>query len=610
VALRALRRVHLRQDDVEAAALAWEAEAAATRAREGAVEAWLAAARLWMDTLHRPERAIDAFERALELDPLSVEAAGGVESLLALRGGAVELAMLNERRGQTHLAGGDRPAAADEFFKAARGWLDAVGDPGRAVAALDRALEAEPEHLGALELRASLAMEREEWAEAADALEARLEAGGDAETLAALHLRLAILYEERLDEPARAVAALSAAVAAAPSAVALDRLVTLHRASGHWTGVVDCLEQLRELDIPGVERARASLRLAEALSEGFDDADRALTEAREAIPVVLAEPDAVDRLAALYERRGRLHQLLPLLDALASGPHPPAAVAAVRVRLAHLYLRGLGDLSRAVAACRTAVELDPRSVEARAALADALSRDPGSSELAVEAHRAVLALDPTRLASVEALFETWDAERLLDRAFCCASVIVFLGGVLPRPNHLHLDWKGRLPIDAHARMDVTARRLLLHPDARNPLLDVLRAVGDHVFKLFPPAFDSLSVDPRNDRLRSDHPIFRSVRLVAETYGVDSFELYQAKRGLMVAVTSSPPSICVGQDVVRRYNSREQRLHRPGGVLDAGAHRAAGPARGGAPADFIGDCVRAVVPDFRGSGDATRGGCVP
>ena len=39
-----------------------------------------------------------------------------------------------------------------------------------------------------------------------------------------------------------------------------------------------------------------------------------------------------------------------------------------------LYLRALGDLSRAVAACRTAVELDPGSVEARATLADMLTK--------------------------------------------------------------------------------------------------------------------------------------------------------------------------------------------------------------------------------------------
>ena len=247
VALQGLRRVRLRLGETEAAALSWEAEAAATRSREGAVQAWLEAGRLWMDTLQKPERAIDAFERVLDLDPLEVEAAEAVESLLARKGGAAELASLNERRGQTRLASGDRPGAADEFFKAAQGWLDGVGDRGRALATLARALEAEPEHSDALELRSILAGEQGRWSEAAEALEARLRVGGDAETLAGLQLRLGTLYQEHLDQPARAVAAFNAALASVRAAEPLDRLATLHRASRNWTGVVDCLQQLRAM---------------------------------------------------------------------------------------------------------------------------------------------------------------------------------------------------------------------------------------------------------------------------------------------------------------------------------------------------------------------------
>ena len=74
--------------ETETAALAWEAEAAATRSREGAMQAWLEAGRLWMNELQKPERAIDAFERVLDLDPLEVVASEAVESLLARKGGA------------------------------------------------------------------------------------------------------------------------------------------------------------------------------------------------------------------------------------------------------------------------------------------------------------------------------------------------------------------------------------------------------------------------------------------------------------------------------------------------------------------------------------------
>jgi tetratricopeptide (TPR) repeat protein len=602
VALQGMRRIRLRMGEMETGALAWEAEAAATRSREGAVQAWLEAGRLWIDALQKPERAIDAFERVLDLDPLEVEASEAVESLLARKGGAAELASLNERRGQTRLASGDRPGAADEYFKAAQGWLDGVGDRGRALVALGRALEAEPEHPDALELRALLASEQGRWTDAAEALEARLKIGGEAETLAGLQLRLGIVYQEHLDQPARAVAAFNAALASVRTPEPLDRLATLHRASRNWTGVVDCLEQLRAMEARPVDRARASLRLAEALNDGFDDAERSVTEAREALPLLLEEPEALDRIVPLFERRGRLTMLLQLLDERAMPPCTPAAAARIWIRLAELYLRALGDLSRAVAACRTAVELDPGSVEARATLADMLSKDPGSADLAVDAHREVLALDPVRLPSLEMLYEIWDSQRMLDRSFCCAAATTFLDAGSPRATNLHLDWRGRLPTEPHARIDRDSLRLLLHPDAGNPLTEVLRAVGDQVSKLYPPDFEALGVDPRADRLRSDHPVVRAIRLVAEGFGVDHFDVYQARRGLMVAEPSEPPSICVGHDVVRRFNSREQKFLIGRAVFSLLQRSAlAGKLPEQELADLLGDCIRLMVPGFEGLG---------
>ncbi|MGZ3446327.1 MAG: tetratricopeptide repeat protein, partial [Myxococcaceae bacterium] len=391
------------------------------------------------------------------------------------------------------------------------------------------------------------------------------------------------------------------------SADPLDRLATLHRTSRNWTGVVDCLQQLRAMETRPIDRARTSLRLAEALDEGFDDADRAVSEARDAMPLLVEQPEALDRIIPLFERRGRLSVLLQLLDDRAKPPCPPVAAARIRVRLAELYLRVLGDLSRSVAACREAVELDPGSVEARAALADMLSKDPGSADLAVEAHRAVLALDPVRLPSLEILYETWDSQRLLDRTFCCAAAMVFLQAGPTRAVHLHLDWKGRLPSEAHARVDHASLALLLHPDARNPLADVLRAVGDQVSKLYPADFEPLGVDPRTDRLRSDNPVVRAVRLVAEGFGVDHFEVYQARRGLMVAEASDPPSICVGQDVVRRFNSREQKFL-IGRAVFALLERTALAGKLPEPelADLLGDCIRVVEPEFEGLGQRDDG----
>ncbi len=326
------------------------------------------------------------------------------------------------------------------------------------------------------------------------------------------------------------------------------------------------------------------------------------------MPLLVEEPEALDRIVPLFERRGRLSLLLQLLDERAAPPCPPVAAARIRVRLAELYLRVLGDLSRSVAACRAAVELDPGSVEARAALADMLSKDPGSADLAVEAHRAVLALDPVRLPSLETLYEIWDSQRLLDRTFCCAAAMAFLQAgptraVAPSPRLERAVCPARrTPAWTGPRSRSCSTRTR---GTRSP--SVLRAVGDQVSKLYPPDFETLGVDPRTDRLRTDNPVVRAVRLVAEGFGVDHFDVYQARRGLMVAETGDPPSICVGQDVVRRFNSREQKFL-IGRAVFALLERTALAGKLPEPelADLLGDCIRVVVPGLRGARPPRRG----
>src|SRR5262249_5204447 len=114
--------------------------------------------------------------------------------------------------------------------------------------------------------------------------------------------------------------------------------------------------------------------------------------------------------------------------------------------------------------------------------------------------------------------------------------------------------------------------------------------------------ETLGVDARADRLRSDHPVVRAIRLVAEGFGVDDFDVYQARQGLMVTETGEPPSICVGQDVVRRFNSREQ-MFLIGRAVFALLERTtlAGKLPEAELANLLGDCIRLVVPDFEALG---------
>ncbi|MGO9064475.1 MAG: tetratricopeptide repeat protein [Myxococcaceae bacterium] len=601
-ALQGIRRVADRLGDWPTAVAAREAEAEASHDVRSSVDAWTNAGRLAHERLGDRERALHCFERALERDALNREAFAQAERILAEAEHGDGLARLYERQGEARLAAGDRSGAAASFHRAAETWRESVRDPVRALATLERVLDADPGHAGALLDKAELALEQGRWADAAEAFTARVRLGGEPEVLSSLHLRLGALFQERLGDPTRAVAHFQAALAGHPGLPeALERLVALYIASENWTGASDSLKRLLDLDNEPQARGRYLLQLARILDNGFGDTLRAGDFYRQALEFGAEDPAALDRLAELAEREGEVAGLLQLLEAQALVSKPPRA-ARLSFKLGELCATVLGDETRAILTYRRATELQPGFLDAHAALARLLEKDPGSIEQAIQAYRAVIGIDATHAESLHALFRIWEQARSLDRAFCAAAVLVFLQSATDRESNLHFDWRARLPAEGHDQLSADELSLLQGPAVSAPLVDVLRAAGDEMGQQLEPAFDSLGVDVRLDRLRADHPVHRAVRLVADTLDVDDFAVYQARRGLVVLEPSAPPALCVGQDVVKRFNAREQKFLFGRAVLGLRNHAAVlSRLSMEETARFLGAAVRIAMPSFAGLG---------
>ena len=601
-ALQGIRRVAERLGDWTTAVAAREAEAAASHDVRASLDAWTTAGRLARERLGDTQRALKSFQRVLERDPLHHEASTEVELLLAKTGSPSDVASLHERRGEARLTAGDRSGAAASFHRAAETWRQLARDPVRALATLERVLDADPAHAGALLDKAELALEQGRWADAAEAFTARIRLGGEPEVLSSLHLRLGALFQERLGDPTRAVAHFQAALAGHPGLPeALERLVTLYVTSENWTGASDSLRRLLDLDNEPRIRGRYLLELARIMDDGFGDTMRAAELYRRALELGAEDGPALDRLAELTERDGEVAVLLQVLEAQALVSPPPRA-ARLLSKIGELCASLLGDETRAILSYRRAIELQPGALQAHAALARLLEKDPGSIDQAIQAHRAVIALDPTRMESIHALFRIWDGERKLDCTFCAAAVLVFLQGGNDRETNLHFDWRGRLPQEGQDRLTAEELALLSGPDASGPLVDVLRAAGPEMAQQLEPSFEALGVDQRLDRLRPDHPLHRAIRLVAETFGVEEFEAFQARRGLVAIEPSQPNALCVGQDVVKKFNAREQKfligravfglLNRTGLLSRLNLEETE---------NFLGAAVRVVVPTFSALG---------
>ncbi|RKH44725.1 tetratricopeptide repeat protein [Corallococcus sicarius] len=607
-ALQGARRVALRRSDFTTARTMLETEAKASRDPKGAIECFVAAAKLAVHKLNDPDGGAALYRLALERDPLHPGAATGLEELLAQRGGSSDLAALHERRAEARLAQRDAEAAAAAYVTAARLHNVALGDRARALAVLEKALAARPGFPDALETRGLLLLEAQQYAEAAVMLSQRVQQGGDPRVLAQHHLTLGSLYQTHLNDPNRAAAHLQTALATLPRhPEALERLATVYAQGRNFSGAVDCLRKLLDQDLPTDARARFTVELARIHDEGLGDAASATALYRKALELTPGEPALVDRLVALYERARNLPELAQMLEAqaqlAASSSSDGKRAASLRMRVASLYAGPLSEPARATALYRQVVEQDPLNSQARAALAELYGRDTNSYALAIEEHRQLLRADPTRVDSLHALFKLWDAQKQQDKAFAVSAVLTFMRATNEVEQSFYSEGRARQPQEpreALTQSDVDT--ILMHPAARGAMTELLRAIGDQLSKVYPPQFEMLGVNPKTDKLKADSAVFKAVRAVAQTFGVEEFEVYLARRGLMQPETTEPLSLCVGQDVVRRFNAREQKFLIGKAVLGLLNKTAVlSKLSQGETADLFGSAVRIHVSQFNGLG---------
>jgi cellulose synthase operon protein C len=559
-ALRGLIRCLLRSGGPADAMKVLEQLASTARDPSTVQQALMDAARIARDTLKDDAAAAGYYAKVLDRDPLHPEAGPALEELLARKGGAAELAALHEKRGEAKLAQKDLFNAAQEFYKGAHIWLDGVKNRNRAMAALDRALMAMPTLPDALELKATLAIEAQSYAEAAAALAVRVQQGGDPLTLARVHLRLGALYHDHLSDQTRAAAHLQTALAADPSSTdALERLSRIHTASRNWTGAADCLRRLLELDNAITARARHTTMLARITDEGFGDPGQAIALYRKALEFAPGDAATLDRLVALYERTGAMVELVTMLEQQVQQAPDVKRAVALKMRIGAIQAKQLDDPQRAIATFRQVTEIDPTFVDAHVALADAFSKDTASIAMAIETHRTLLKLEPARIESLRALFRMWESLKQLDKAFCAAGILVFLKAANEIEQAFYSEGRNRLPSDFRNSLGPPELMMLHHPTTRNALVDVVRAIGDQFAKLNPPNLESQGIDRRADRLKADHAVVKAMSSVLQLFGGAEFEPYQARKGLVYLETGEPLAVLVGPDVVRRFNIREQRF---------------------------------------------------
>jgi cellulose synthase operon protein C len=544
------------------------------------------------------------YRKILEREPLNREAVGRLGTLLSASGDNASLIELEERQAITMAAQGD-PTGPELLLAVAQKAAEQLGDLQRALKLLDRVLQIKPDHPRALFARGSVlgALARPE--EAAEALRRSAEYDPDPLGQAEAHYRLGALLQDQLADPDRAVSHLQAAVASptSPSYIpALERLARLHEASGNWSSAVHTLELLEEANPEPATLIRALLLHARIALDGLQDSAAALAKCRRVHSLQPDDSQALSVLCALEQRLRDWEGAASTCERLAvlTAQSNPSASRSFRMRASEICIQELRRPADAIANYRRALEVEPNDQTIRAALADLYANDPTLLVDAIGEHRWLLATDPARAESYRALFKIFGAQRQLDRAYCASAVLSFLLLADDEIATSHNEDRKRLPAEPSGMIPLDQLdRLLTHIDGRGPLTPVLRILAEVAGKIAPWPADRFTL-ARADRLKPDHPVRHLVDTLAASLGVTTeLEVYQGKTSELAVLPTWPVSLVIGPNIIRRFQSREQRMLI--GRLIARVRDGSAVASFVEPAwlcDFVGSAIRVVQPSAR------------
>jgi len=257
------------------------------------------------------EEGLAVIERLSRHPALSRPAARRVAGVYAKRGDAAMVARMLERQLE------DRGATVDERVRLASDLASvrerALGDPRGAALALLAVLEIQPGHRAARQALARLAPAQGLGARYAELLAGAVEsAAGDADLQVELLLELARVEAEALARPERAEAALGRALGIQTSDSSLET------------------------------RTEIVLRLARVAGEGTGDIDRLIGYLRELHDRGSNDTRVLGELERLYERSGRILELIDVLRRHSSLETDPAARRALILKMSDLAGRMQG----------------------------------------------------------------------------------------------------------------------------------------------------------------------------------------------------------------------------------------------------------------------------
>jgi tetratricopeptide (TPR) repeat protein len=560
-AIKALKRISLAQEDHEAMIGLLDREGQVSRDPRQAISTLLQAAQIYRDRFNDPARAIECLFKVLERDPSEVQAFSQLEALLIHQTDWERLAVLYRNRVSVTE---DNRILADLHLKLGGLLHERLQRQQDAAESYRKVLEINPSHQQALGVLAELAFGSEDWDESVQLSTRLLDLTSETKDQAACHFRLGVIFQEKQPDLEKSVVHFKKVLELTPGDVStLQRLKAIHVARQQWNEAIEVIGQLVEADREPANQIQHHLERAGIYESGLNEPDQAVAAYQKVQELDPNNVTVIQKLGDLYEKLERWQELIDSYHAFIRLLPPERTHEAIplHMKMGNLYMENLNNTDKAIIEYKQVAEINPRHPEAHEALANLYGKTGLYYANAVDEHRKLLEINPFRIDSYHELRRIFEEQRAFDKVLCVCSVLHYLRAADQNEEFFYGENRGKVPERSAERLSgEEINAMLIHPDERIVVRDVLKLIGPHLAKIYGPNLERHGVG-KGDRARPDDPLRTLCDGMAANLGDMQFELYHSSQPthLVAIENGSPPSMIVGEGLIKRTVVKEQRF---------------------------------------------------
>lgn len=505
------------------------------------------------------EKAVVSLKRALTVYPDSGEAARTLHDLLYVRSEFEELCSVLSTAAQ---AATTSEARAEHWIAVAKIYADELDDLPAAIAALKRLDKEGVKNLPATLEHGELLVRDRQWKAAVAKLTQALTLGAEGKVLESIHLRLAEIYHEHLDQLTDATRELRAVLATDPKHItALRRLLSIQMKEKS-PAAVETAQSLSDVST-GPERAEALIASGKLLAAAKKGAE-ALQPLASAVALIgLDPPDAAATMRKiLEEQKGEPSSWAGYVKALLTycqDSAPSEGQARAYIELGQVLADRQKDRKGAITVLEQGLAKNSRSNALRQELVARLKQSHQFEKALPELLR-LLEAEPLNGDSWHDLVEVYDGLGRNASAHMATGPLVLLGkgSALQKST-----WKSRTPRPAMLSEGAFGPNMLANSLVHGVSLDavaMLQQLGSLISKVFPNSPEAFGASSRaRVPARGNHPCRGVLDRLIYCMHAPEIDLYPSDADGQIRVVLTDPIGIVIPRAVTDFSETEQAL---------------------------------------------------